>query len=163
MAIREIFLDGDPILTQPCRKVVVFDDRLRELVDDIKQTLDATKHAVGLAAPQVGILKRIAVVNLSGTQHVLINPEIIQQTGRQRQEEGCLSFPYEYGVTIRPKHIVVQAQNSEGSSIEITGKNFDACVLCHEIDHLNGILFQSRFEPKYTSRFNFREVREYGP
>lgn len=143
MAIRNIVKEGDPILNKVCRKVEKFDGKLLELLDDMIETL-AQANGVGLAAPQVGMLKRVVIVDVGDGLIELINPEIIEQSGEQREPEGCLSCPHKWGITIRPLKVKVKAYNRYGDEIVLEGKGLKAKAFCHEIDHLNGILFTSK-------------------
>lgn len=145
MAIRNIVQDGDPILTKVCRPVEKFDDRLAVLLDDMRETVLAAGGA-GLAANQVGILRRvIVVVNIEDDSMIeLVNPEIIESDGEQDGAEGCLSFPGQYGMVKRPMHVKVRAQDRTGKMFEIEGNDFLARTFCHETDHLNGIVFKQR-------------------
>lgn len=142
MAIRNIRLEGDPVLRKSARKVEVIDAKLRILIEDMIDTMyDA--EGVGLAAPQVGILKRVAVIDVydeTGVK-VMINPEIIYEEGEQFEIEGCLSVIEKTGAVRRPAKVRVQATNEFGALYEIEGEGLLARALCHEIDHLNGILF----------------------
>lgn len=141
MALREIVVGENEILRKKCRVVTDFDDRLRQLLDDMKDTM---YHAdgVGLAAPQVGILKRVVVIDVGEGLIELVNPEIISQKGKQKGSEGCLSFPGEYGMVIRPNKVTVKAQDRNGKEFVLEGKELLARALCHEIDHLNGVVFK---------------------
>jgi peptide deformylase len=142
MAIRIIRIDGDPVLRKKAREVEVVDGKVQDLVKDMIETMyDA--DGVGLAAPQIGILKRIAVIDIydeTGVK-VLINPEIIEEVGEQIEVEGCLSVPGESGDVRRPARTVVRALDENGDTFEIVGEDLLARALCHEIDHLDGILF----------------------
>lgn len=145
MALRKIVQDGDPILKKICRPVEKFDEKLAILLDDMRETvLDA--NGAGLAASQVGILRRvIIVVNIEDDSIIeLVNPEIIESDGEQDGAEGCLSFPGEYGMVKRPMHVKVRAQDRNGAFFEIEGTEFLARAFCHETDHLNGIVFKQR-------------------
>lgn len=145
MALRKIVQDGDPILKKVCRPVEKFDEKLAILLDDMRETvLDA--NGAGLAASQVGILRRvIIVVNIEDDSIIeLVNPEIIESDGEQDGAEGCLSFPGEYGMVKRPMHVKVRAQDRNGAFFEIEGTEFLARAFCHETDHLNGIVFKQR-------------------
>ena len=142
MALRKILTQGDPALHKVCRPVEKFDERLHILLDDMKETLTQA-NGVGLAAPQVGILRRIAVVDIGEGVIELVNPEIVEQSGEQECVEGCLSFPGEYGVTKRPYRVVVRAQDRNGKTFELKSEGFRADACCHEIDHLNGINFKA--------------------
>lgn len=140
MAIRTIRKLGDEVLRKKCRNVDKIDDRTLTLLDDMADTLyDA--NGVGLAAPQVGVLKRIAVVDIGDGLIELINPEIIEQSGVQEGSEGCLSVPGKYGEVQRPKRVTVRATDRNGKVFEITGEDLLARAFCHEIDHLDGIVF----------------------
>ena len=141
MAIRNIRKVGDDILAKKCREVDVIDDRVKELLDDMFETMyDA--NGVGLAAPQVGILKRIAVIDVGDGPIELINPVIMNVSeATQCGTEGCLSAPGRYGEVIRPETVVVHALDRNGESYEIIGQGLLAVALCHEIDHLDGNVF----------------------
>ena len=136
---------GDPILEQPAAPVTKFDSELEELAEDMFASMYAAQ-GVGLAAPQIGKSMRLAVVDVTGGKNpegkiVLANPEIIHAEGEVREEEGCLSIPGFRGYVIRPQFVTVKAQNVKGEAFEIRGENLLARAFCHEIDHLNGILF----------------------
>lgn len=143
MAIRNIVKVGDPVLTKKSRPVEKFDDRLATILDDMKETLYKAE-GVGLAAPQVGILRRIVVIDCGDGYIELINPEITERSEElQHETEGCLSLPGKYGTTERPKSVMVKAQNREGKWCVYKGTDLKARCFCHEIDHLDGILFTS--------------------
>ncbi len=144
MAIRNIVLEGDPILSKTCRVIEDFDDRLAQLIDDMIETM-RLNNGVGLAAPQVGMLKRVVVVQVDRDKPAieLVNPEIIETEGLQEEAEGCLSCPGEYGITKRPMRVKVKAKNRFGKEYIYEGEALLARAFCHEIDHLNGILFKS--------------------
>jgi len=136
---------GDPILEKPGAPVKKFDAALEQLVEDMFASMYAAQ-GVGLAAPQIGLSLRLAVVDVTGGKNpeariVLANPEIIHAEGEVREEEGCLSIPGFRGHVIRPQFVTIKAQNAKGESYEIRGENLLARAFCHEIDHLNGILF----------------------
>jgi peptide deformylase len=136
---------GDPILEKPGAPVKKFDGELEELVEDMFASMYAAQ-GVGLAAPQIGKSLRLTVVDVTGGKNpeakiVLANPEVIHAEGEVREEEGCLSIPGFRGYVIRPQFVTVKAQNAKGESFEIRGENLLARAFCHEIDHLNGILF----------------------
>lgn len=143
MALRNILKEGDPVLNKVSRKVEKIDERILALLDDMKETMYAA-DGVGLAAPQVGILKRVVVIDIGNGVLELINPEIICSTGEQYEVEGCLSLPGISGITERPMNVQVTALDREGYQIEVTGTGLLARALCHEIDHLDGILFRQR-------------------
>ena len=143
MAIREIRLSGDEILRKKSREVEVVDDRIRSILDDMDETMHQA-NGVGLSAVQIGILKRLIVidVNYDGSPSLkLVNPKIVKTKGSQEVEEGCLSFPNQYAKVIRPEEVVVEALDENGKPIKIKGKDLLAEALCHEIDHLDGKLF----------------------
>lgn len=143
MAIRNIILEGNEILNKKCRPVEKFDERLWQLIDDMKETM-YNSNGVGFAAPQVGILRRVVVVDVGDGLIELVNPEIIEQDGEQREVEGCLSCPGQYGTTIRPMFVKVAAKDRNGKDIQLSGMALKARAFCHEIDHLDGILFKSK-------------------
>ena len=140
MAIRNIVELGDEKLRKRCKPVEKFDLRLRLLLKDMADTMYQNDGA-GLAAPQVGILRRACVVDADGHLYELVNPEIISREGEQEGPEGCLSIPGRAGVVKRPLRVVVKAQNGKGEPVEVTGEGFLARALCHEIDHLDGVLY----------------------
>lgn len=142
MAIRNIIKEGDPFLNKICREVDKFDDKLATFLDDMKETMEEA-DGVGLAAIQVGILRRAIVIDVGEGPIELINPVFLEQSGEQECIEGCLSSPGQYGITKRPMHVKVRAQNRKGEFFEIEGDGLLATVCCHETDHLNGILFKS--------------------
>ncbi len=144
MAIRNIVKLGDPILSKKSRPVEKFDDRLNSILDDMKDTLYKAQGA-GLAAVQVGLLKRIVVMDCGDGYLELINPEIVERSEEvQHETEGCLSLPGKYGVTERPKTVIVKAQNRDGKWCMYKGSDLKARCFCHEIDHLDGLLYTSR-------------------
>ena len=148
MAIRLIRQSGDEILRKTSREVEEVTDKIRELLDDMVETMHKY-NGVGLAAPQVGILKRVIVIDLYDGEEPLqlVNPKIIKAKGKQEVEEGCLSFPNEYAKMVRPKEVTVEALDRDGKKVIITGKDLLAQALAHEIDHLNGILFVDNMIP----------------
>ena len=142
MALRNIVKLGDPILNKTSRKVEKFDDKLAALIDDMLETMYSA-NGVGLAAVQVGILKRVVVIDIGEGPMELVNPEITMKEGEQQESEGCLSLPGKYGVTSRPQQVQVKAQDRNGKWQVFTGEDLKARAFCHEIDHLDGILFTS--------------------
>ena len=140
MGIRQIRTNNDEILRKKCRKVEEINDRILVLLDDMIDTMYEA-DGVGLAAPQVGILKRIAVIDVGEGPICLINPEIIETHGEAIDEEGCLSLPGKTGNVKRPERVTVKALNEKGEEYTLTGEGLLARALCHEIDHLDGILF----------------------
>ncbi len=152
MAIRNIVKDGDEILTKKCRPVTKFDRKLHILLDDMAETMHRA-NGVGLAAPQVGILRRVVVIDVSPEQDnvlELVNPQIIAYSGTQEGNEGCLSFPGQWGIVKRPNYVKVRAQDRFGEEFEIEGKELLARAFCHEIDHLNGVVFKEVAERMLT-------------
>ena len=140
MAVRVIRKDTDEILRKISKKVENIDDRIITLLDDMAETMRAAE-GVGLAAPQVGVLRRAVVIDIGDGLIELINPVLVYEKGEQIKEEGCLSIPGKSGTVKRPEKVIVRAQNRKGETFEITGNELLAVALCHEIDHLNGILF----------------------
>lgn len=142
MALRNIVKLGDPVLTKKSRVVEKFDYRLATLIDDMLETM-YDGNGVGLAAVQVGILKRVVVIDIGEGPMELVNPEIIYTEGEQISQEGCLSLPGKWGTTSRPKKVQIKAQDRTGKWQVFTGEDLKAKAFCHEIDHLDGILFPS--------------------
>lgn len=145
MALLPIRLWPDPVLRAPASKVEVFDDELARLVDDMVKTMYAAP-GVGLAAPQVGVGKRLAVVDISvgreaGYLRVLVNPRILEKSGSQIDNEGCLSIPEFTEKVERPERVLLEAQDLAGERFEIAAEGFEARAFCHELDHLDGVLF----------------------
>ncbi len=151
MALRKILLEGDPTLNKVSRPVEKFDGRLHALIDDLKETL-ADANGAGLAAPQVGILRRVViVVDEHDTMLELVNPVIVSQEGEQDGLEGCLSVPGRYGAVKRPQKATVRAQDRNGVPFEVSGEDMVARCFCHELEHLDGHLFTERVDGRlYT-------------
>ncbi|WKY42991.1 peptide deformylase [Eubacteriaceae bacterium ES2] len=145
MAIRQIRIDDDPILRKKSRIIDEITDRVRELNNDMIETMNAA-DGVGLAAPQVGILKRMAVIDVGEGPITFINPKIIEQDGEALDEEACLSLPEQSGLVRRPKHLVVEATDIDGNRFEMEAEDLLARAVCHELDHLDGVLFIDRVE-----------------
>jgi len=143
MALRNIRINEDPILRKISKVVKNIDERTQILIDDMLDTMYEA-NGVGLAAPQVGILKRVVVIDIGDGPIILINPEIVEANGEVKDVEGCLSVPGKQGNVIRPKYVKVKAEDRDGNSIEIQGEDLLARALCHEIDHLNGILYTDK-------------------
>ncbi|HEX2926523.1 MAG TPA: peptide deformylase [Ruminiclostridium sp.] len=141
MALRTIRTVEDEVLRKKCRPVEEVNDRIRELLKDMADTMYYTENGAGLAAPQVGILKRLVVIDMGDGLVNLINPEIMDRKGTQEVIEGCLSIPGKWGKVIRPAEVTVRALNEKGEEVLIKGAKDMAKCLCHEIDHLDGILF----------------------
>ena len=161
MAIREIRLSGDEILRKTAREVEKVDDRIKELLQDMLETMHKY-NGVGLAGPQVGILKRVIVIDLyDGNEPLLlVNPKIVKAKGEQEVDEGCLSFPNQYAKIIRPKEVVVEALNENGKKVKIVAKDLLAQALSHEIDHLNGVLFVDNMIPGTLEYVDSRDDEE---
>lgn len=140
MGLRTIRTEGDEVLRKKAKKVKNIDARTLELVQDMIDTM-RNAGGVGLAAPQVGILRRIVVIELEGKQYVLINPRVISATGEQTGKEACLSIPGMEGIVTRPLKVTVEADNIKGEKETYTGEGLLARAFCHEIDHLDGILY----------------------
>ena len=140
MAIRNIVMKEDEILRKKCRPVEKFDERLWELLDDMAETM-YKNDGVGLAAPQVGILRRAVVIDAGDGLIELVNPVITASSGSQEEYEGCLSCPGEFGIVKRPKKVTVKDQDRHGKTFTRDGEDLLARAFCHEIDHLEGILF----------------------
>ena len=145
MAIRQIREIGDEILTKKCKDVPKMTLRTKILIGDMLETM-YDKNGVGLAAPQVGVLKRIVVIDVGEGPIVLINPEIIETSGEQTGEEGCLSVHGKWGYVTRPDHVKVRALNQEMEPVEMEGEGLLARAFCHEIDHLSGQLYVDKTE-----------------
>ena len=142
MATRKIRLDGDDVLRKVCKPIEKMTPRLQTLIDDMYDTMYEA-NGVGLAAPQVGILKRIVVIDIGDDNaYTLINPRIIEADGEQTGEEGCLSLPGLQGTVTRPNHVICRCLNENMEEIEIEGEGLRARAICHEVDHLDGILYK---------------------
>lgn len=141
MAKLNIVKEGDPILRKTSRKIETIDDRIKTLAADMLETMHDA-NGVGLAAVQVGKLRRLVIVEVEeGRPFILINPEIVAKEGRQTEVEGCLSIPGKWGITDRPMKVTVRATGLDGKNFSVIGSGLLACALCHEIDHLDGKLF----------------------
>lgn len=146
MAVREVRVTGDPILNKTCKEVKEVTERTLELIDDMFDTMYET-NGVGLAAPQVGILKRIVVLDTTGEDPILmINPRIIETSGEQSGYEGCLSVPGKYGIVTRPNYVKAVAYNEKMEEFTIEGTELMARAICHELEHLEGHLYTERVE-----------------
>ena len=168
MALRTIREEGDSILLKKSRPVTDFNKRLHTLLDDMRETL-LQADGVGLAAPQVGVLRRVVIVMDTNREELtpeeqiieLINPEIVSADGEQTGQEGCLSVPGVYGIVTRPEHVVVRAQDRFGNSFEVEGPGLTARCFCHETDHLDGHLFTEKAEriltPEELDELNSQE------
>ncbi len=159
MAIRNIRVMGDDILTKKCKPVKEMTEKNRELVQDMLDTMYEA-NGVGLAAPQVGILKRIAVVDVTEERNqpiVLVNPEIVKEEGEQRGSEGCLSVPDKVGIVVRPNKVKVKAYDINMKPITVKGEELLARALVHEIEHLDGILYVDRIEGRLYDADEWQE------
>lgn len=159
MALREILTEGDPVLNRRSRPVEKFDQRLHELVDDMVETM-YEGDGVGLAAPQIGVLRRIFVMDVGEGPVAFINPEIMEEDGEQEGPEGCLSLPGLFGIVSRPQKVRVRAQDRDGVFFEMTAEDLAARCVCHENDHLDGILFRRHSQVPLCS---FDELPGYEP
>ena len=149
MALRKILNDKDPALHKVCKPVTEFDGRLHKLLDDMRDTL-LDSGGVGLAAPQVGILRRVVLVDNDVEILELVNPSLVETDGEQTGPEGCLSVPGKYGLVTRPYHAKVRAQDRYGNWFEAEGEELTARCFCHELDHLDGILYTQVMERYLT-------------
>ena len=144
MAILNILKDTDPTLRKTSREVTEITPRILTLLDDMKETMRAA-NGCGLAAVQVGVLRRIVVIETEESGYIeLINPKIIAYSGRQQEAEGCLSVPGRWGITDRPMHVTVKAMNRHGEEVTLSGSDLLARAFCHELDHLDGALFTDK-------------------
>ena len=145
MAIRNIRTLGDDILRAKAKEITEMTPRIEELIDDMFDTMYES-GSVGLAAPQIGVLKRIVVMDTDDNQHVLINPQILEVSGEQTGYEGCLSIPGKSGIVTRPDYVKVKALNERGEEYILEGEGLLARCICHECDHLDGILYSDKAE-----------------
>ena len=143
MALREIRVMGDPVLTKVCREVTEVTPKITELIDDMFETMNEA-NGVGLAAPQVGILKRIVVIDVGEGPIVLINPKIVETSGEQTGDEGCLSVPGKAGTVVRPNYVKARFLDENMDEYEIEGEELLARAICHELEHLDGHLYSER-------------------
>lgn len=143
MATRNIVYSDEPLIRKKCRPVTEFDDQLVELLEDMAETMKK-EDGVGIAAPQVGVLRQICIVEANGMRFELINPKIVESEGSQKSFEGCLSVKNYNGLVIRPYKVKVEAFDRYGYPFKVEVEGFVATVFCHEIDHLNGILFTDK-------------------
>lgn len=160
MAIRNIREIGDPVLNKKCKEVKELTDRAKELIGDMFETMYESE-GVGLAAPQVGILKRIVVIDVTGEDPILlINPVILETSGEQTGYEGCLSVPGKSGIVTRPNYVKVQAYNENMERYEIEGTELLARAICHELEHLDGHLYVERVEGDLVNTADLTEEEE---
>ena len=155
MGLRKILTDKDPALHKVCKPVEVFDKKLHKLLDDMRDTLEEA-NGVGLAAPQVGILRRVVIVDTGEEILELVNPVMLETDGEQVGAEGCLSVPGKYGLVKRPYIAKVRAQDRDGEWYEVEGEELIARCFCHELDHLDGIVYTQVME-----RFLTEEELQY--
>lgn len=158
MALRNIVTEGDPILLKKCRPVEKFDKKLHDLIDDMVETLHHS-GGVGLAAPQVGIMRRICVIDVGDGPIEFVNPEIVDTAGDQEVQEGCLSCPGEFGIIHRPAYVQAKFFDRNGNERYIEGTELFAQAMCHEFDHLDGILFKTKVDRMLTEE-ELAEMRE---
>lgn len=159
MGLRKILTTDEPALHKVCRPVEKFDWRLHKLLDDMHETL-AQANGVGLAAPQVGILRRVVLVDNGEEVLELVNPELVETDGEQEGAEGCLSVPGKYGLVKRPYYAKVRAQNRNGEWFEAEGEELTARCFCHELDHLDGIVYTEVMERFLTEEELNAEAEE---
>lgn len=150
MAIKEIINFDNKILRRKCRRITKIDEEVLELIQDLKDTLYSA-DGVGLAAPQIGVLKRVFLIDLrDGSEPlILINPKIIKKIGRDEDSEGCLSYPGYEGVVVRPRRVIVTGMNEKGRIIQVQGEELMARAICHETDHLDGVLYIDKAKKMY--------------
>ncbi len=160
MGLRKIMTVKEPCLHKVCRPVEKFDGKLHKLLDDMKETL-AEANGVGLAAPQVGILRRVVVVDTGEEMLELVNPELLETSGEQVGSEGCLSVPGKYGIVKRPNYAKVRAYDRDGNEFEVEGEELMARCFCHELDHLDGIVYTEIME-RYLTEEEMKEQSEEG-
>ena len=160
MGLRKIMTVKDPCLHKVCRPVEKFDGKLHRLLDDMKETL-AQANGVGLAAPQVGMLRRVVVVDTGEEMLELVNPELLETGGEQVGSEGCLSVPGKYGIVKRPNYAKVRAYDRDGNEFEVEGEELMARCFCHELDHLDGIVYTEIME-RYLTEEEMGELSEEG-
>ena len=156
MGLRKILTDKEPALHKVCKPVTAFDSKLHKLLDDMRETL-IDSNGVGLAAPQVGILRRVVLVDVGDEILELVNPTLLETDGEQMGAEGCLSVPGKYGLVLRPYWAKVRAQDRYGDWYEAEGEELIARCFCHELDHLDGILYTQQMERFLTDK----ELEQY--
>ena len=160
MALRNLRYEYDELLRKTAKPVKNFDHKLEELLDDMHDTLRA-KDGLGLAAPQVGVLRRVVVIHLDDVSYELVNPEMLEADGSQVKTEACLSLPGLSGIVERPAAVKVKAQDRAGETIELAGEELMAVAICHEMDHLNGVLFIDKATEMTTPDTDDDEEYEY--
>ena len=152
MAILNIIKEGDPVLRKKCRPVEEITPRILQLLDDMHETLEKAQ-GVGLAAPQVGVLRRIVIVEIEDKKYEMINPEIIETKGKQEEIEACLSVPEKFGLVKRPQWVKVRATDRNGKVYEVSGNGLMARCFCHELDHLDGTLYIDKAIEMYDADY----------
>ncbi len=158
MASREVRVQGDSVLIKKSKEVKEMTPRVKELIHDMVETMYES-NGVGLAAPQVGVLKRIFVIDTTGEDlHVFINPTIIERSGEQTGQEGCLSVPGKVGIVTRPNYVKVIAKDEHMNPIEIEGTELLARAICHELDHLDGVLYVEKVEGPLMDTEDVEEI-----
>ncbi|MCL4865461.1 MAG: peptide deformylase [Gemmatimonadales bacterium] len=160
MALREIHLLGSPVLRQTAAEIAVVDDETRTFIDDLFETMDAAE-GVGLAANQVGVARRVAVIDADGQRFVMVNPRIAQASGRDKAEEGCLSIPEVYAEVTRASRITLEALDRDGQPFTMEAEGLVARAIQHELDHLDGILFLDHLSPLKRQVLVARYKREH--
>lgn len=145
MALRTIRMQGDPVLTKKCREIKEMTPKIQELIEDMFDTMYEA-NGVGLAGPQVGILKRVVVIDIGEGPVVMINPVILETSGEQTGDEGCLSLPGKAGIVTRPNYVKARAFNKDMEEFEIEGTELMARAICHELDHLDGHMYMEKVE-----------------
>ncbi len=159
MALRNIVTEGDEVLRKKSREVTEINDRIRNIIDDMIDTM-RDRHGVGLAAPQVGILRRIIVVEVDGILYKIVNPVIVEQEGEQYEEEACLSVKDLIGKVRRPQYVKIRGLSPEGEPVEYEAEDFLAVAFCHECDHLDGILFIDKADDIHSNQESDTEEDE---
>ena len=160
MAIRNIILEGDPMLRKKSKPVREVNDHIREILEDMVETM-REHYGVGLAAPQVGVMRRMFVAEPEpGEVYYMVNPEMLEQEGEQEGPEGCLSVPSLEGIVVRPDHIKIKALDFDGNEQTYEFDEFYARVMCHEYDHLEGILYTDKAEEVYDPEEKYKEMAE---
>jgi len=160
MALREIHLLGSPVLRQTAAEITVVDDATRAFIDDLFETMDAAE-GVGLAANQVGVASRVAVIDADGQRFVMVNPRIVRASGRDKAEEGCLSIPEVYAEVTRASQITLEALDRDGTDFTMEAEGLVARAIQHELDHLDGILFLDHLSPLKRQVLVARYKREH--
>ncbi|MDR1538082.1 MAG: peptide deformylase [Clostridiales bacterium] len=159
MALREIRVIGDPLLQKVSKPVKAIDGRIKQLLDDMHDTMVAAQ-GLGIAAPQVGVLKRIVLIEYEDERYELINPVILERRGLQAKPEGCLSVPGKNGIVERPEYVKVSAMDRDGNTYTVEGEEIMAVALCHELDHLDGILYPTKALEMYDVHVRTEDAQD---